>query len=212
MGTKGTKKAIVVHAVALFNQKGFLNVAIKDVAEGMGISPGNLTYHFKRKEHLLAAIQEILIGQTSGIIVPSGQYLTLGHFERMFRQFIAVQRDYRFYFAEMPYLLEAYPATMHDYKTTTTQRLVDARKLVDYYITTNRLLQEKGRINYGHVIHSLWATSTFWTLGSALIDRQSPASDMPHQPMEALWGILLPFLTEKGYEEYLEIQQHRDHN
>lgn len=171
----------------------------------MGISPGNLTYHFKRKEHLLVAIQQEILGGSKGIIVPEGQEITLRHFRDIFARFYEIQSEYSFYFSEIIYLLEVYPDITGEYKNTTATRIKDARKLVDYYIATDRLVGEEGDVDYDYLIHNLWMVNTFWTLGGALVDREYSGKDFD-SPIESLWKILLPYLTEKGRKEYEDLK------
>ena len=51
-----TRERILKTAIETFNEKGFGAVNLLEVAQLMGISRGNLTYHFKTKEVLLEAI------------------------------------------------------------------------------------------------------------------------------------------------------------
>ena len=51
-----TKEKIMVAATKAFNKKGFSAVNLKDLAKIIGISRGNLAYHFKDKEILLKSI------------------------------------------------------------------------------------------------------------------------------------------------------------
>ncbi|WP_309676508.1 TetR/AcrR family transcriptional regulator, partial [Pseudomonas sp.] len=48
-----TRDRILECALQLFNQKGEPNVSTMEVANEMGISPGNLYYHFHGKEPLI---------------------------------------------------------------------------------------------------------------------------------------------------------------
>lgn len=41
-----TKEKILKAATRLFNEKGYGSVNLKELAQTMGISRGNLTYHF----------------------------------------------------------------------------------------------------------------------------------------------------------------------
>jgi hypothetical protein len=50
---KNTRTRIVERSIALFNRGGLQNVAIEQIASDLQISPGNLTYHFKRKRDLI---------------------------------------------------------------------------------------------------------------------------------------------------------------
>jgi len=203
---KNTKEHILETATELFNEKGFFNVSIKEIADAMKISPGNLTYHFKRKEQLLDAIQEEILNASKDIIIPEGKYITLEHFELMFQKFCAVQDRYRFYFTNILYLTVAHPTVLEKYKVRTSKRLEDARKLVDYYISTSRLKPESDEIDYTYLIHNLWIVNMFWKNSSSLIDLQKTNYLAKQSPMQSLWFMLTPYLTEKGLAEYQEIR------
>ena len=200
-----TKSSIIKQAVYLFNKKGFFNVSINDIAQAMGISPGNFTYHFKRKEHLLAAIQEEVLDNAIEIF-PKDEYVTLFHFQELFTQFYGIQKKYRFFFMDILYLIEEYPDIMNQYQLATSKRFEDARRLINYYIDSDRLVSEEERVNYDLIIRTLWMTSTFWSAGTTLLDKKN-MSMVEDSPLQTLWEVLKPYLTDKGYNEYLEITQ-----
>ncbi len=53
-----TKAKILATALALFNNEGEAQVSAVDIASVMGISPGNLYYHYKGKDQIIAALFE----------------------------------------------------------------------------------------------------------------------------------------------------------
>jgi len=53
-----TKTKILTTALALFNDEGESNVSSVDIASVMGISPGNLYYHYKGKDEIIVALFE----------------------------------------------------------------------------------------------------------------------------------------------------------
>ena len=53
-----TRDRILECALQLFNEKGEPNVSTMEVANEMGISPGNLYYHFHGKEPLILGLFE----------------------------------------------------------------------------------------------------------------------------------------------------------
>jgi AcrR family transcriptional regulator len=51
-----TKRRILDTARALFNERGLGRVGVRDIARELGMSPGNLGYHFATKDDLVAAL------------------------------------------------------------------------------------------------------------------------------------------------------------
>lgn len=51
-----TKERIIETAINLFNEKGTKAVTTNHIAAAMGISPGNLYYHFRNKEEIIRTI------------------------------------------------------------------------------------------------------------------------------------------------------------
>ena len=45
---KDTRRDILNAARRLFNQRGYNGVSLQDIASAVGISKGNLTYHFQK--------------------------------------------------------------------------------------------------------------------------------------------------------------------
>ncbi|MBK8501228.1 MAG: TetR/AcrR family transcriptional regulator [Saprospiraceae bacterium] len=55
-----TKEKILEVTLELINQKGYHQVGVREIARHMQISPGNLSYHFARKEDILIQLVEAL--------------------------------------------------------------------------------------------------------------------------------------------------------
>ena len=51
-----TKDKILNSARSLFNQRGVSDVTLRDIAEKVGISIGNLAYHYKNKDFMIAEL------------------------------------------------------------------------------------------------------------------------------------------------------------
>ena len=55
-----TKTEIITEASKQFLDKGYSNTTISAIAKALDMSPGNLTFHYPTKEHLLAVLVDML--------------------------------------------------------------------------------------------------------------------------------------------------------
>ena len=57
--TPDRRTEILRRAAAVFREKGFHGAGMREIAAGLGMTPGNLYYYFRSKEDLLYACQQI---------------------------------------------------------------------------------------------------------------------------------------------------------
>jgi len=107
-----TRERIIETAIELFNAAGTKAVTTNHIAAAMGISPGNLYYHFRNKEEIIRAIfaqmHEVGTREYLAINAEAGP----GTAATMVETFIMIQRfnwRYRFFKRELTALVMADP-------------------------------------------------------------------------------------------------------
>ncbi|MCF6351794.1 MAG: TetR/AcrR family transcriptional regulator [Cyclobacteriaceae bacterium] len=66
---KNTKEAILSTALELFNLDGLSKVTLRTIANKMGISQGNLNYHFKKRDDIIETLYFQLVSQIDEIML-----------------------------------------------------------------------------------------------------------------------------------------------
>ncbi|MGB1243443.1 MAG: TetR/AcrR family transcriptional regulator, partial [Chitinophagales bacterium] len=64
---KKTKLKIIEATIRLFNEHGFANVSLPQIAGELNISLGNLTYHYPKKDQLIMSIYEVFLEDLKSI-------------------------------------------------------------------------------------------------------------------------------------------------
>ncbi len=101
------KEAILEAALGLFNETNTQSATTNHIAKAMGISPGNLHYHYKNREEIVCLLYKQLRVETSLTIdqLPN----TIEELQKHEELLIQVQWKYRFFFKEMLFLFSRDP-------------------------------------------------------------------------------------------------------
>ncbi len=105
-----TRERILDTSLALFNELGAPNVTTNHIADAVGISPGNLYYHFRHKEDIITGLYdryEAAIGEVIG--GAGGEAGAVDDLWLIVHLAFEVIHDYRFIHRDLSELAAAYP-------------------------------------------------------------------------------------------------------
>ena len=123
-----TRDKIIQASIELFNEQGERNVTTNHIAAHLGISPGNLYYHFRNKEDIILSIYEEyarnLLLETFPQVSPETKPLDtiILYMDAVFQALM----KFRFFYANLPVLLAKNPLLHEKYvevQSTISQRL-----------------------------------------------------------------------------------------
>ena len=197
------KEKILIKAVELFNDRGISSTSPNQIAAALEISTGNLTYHFKTKAILVKEVYEKMHTDSLDFIKLEG-YLTLDDFRKIMGKFRDFMRKHNFFFQDLFFILHHYPEVGKLYEESNLLRLKRGRTLLEHFIETGRMIPEEEGINYDYLAHNIWMVGAFWNLQSKIFTPGvlfEESMDM----VDMTWYMILPYLTEKGKEEYNQI-------
>ncbi|MGL6348890.1 MAG: TetR/AcrR family transcriptional regulator [Aeromonas sp.] len=101
-----TKDRIIHSATELFNDQGERNVTTNHIAAHMGISPGNLYYHFRNKEDIIHSIFDQYAHHLSHSFVPTrNDKITLQDLMGYLNAIFYLMWQFRFFYANLPDIL-----------------------------------------------------------------------------------------------------------
>ena len=121
-----TKDKIIQTAINLFNMHGTKAISTNHIATEMGISPGNLYYHFRSKNDIIRTISNKFYSEVVSIFQIQLDDISdfSQRFITLFHSFFIIQKSYQFLFFEGVHLVK------HD------------QELQNGYIELTRLIQD----------------------------------------------------------------------
>jgi len=185
-----TRERIVETSLTMFNRDGEPNVTTADIAVEMGISPGNLYYHFRNKDEivgeLFAALErrldDLVDPRASGVVDVEDLWL-----------FLHLMWDYRFFYRDLDEILSRS-------RTLTTRFASIMRRGAATVSALCRSMVDNGTMRASEreiaaVAENVALVSTFWISYQRIAARQPDAAAISlDRAAYQVLSLIAPFL------------------
>ncbi len=104
-----TRNRILVASLLLFNEHGEPGTPTNLIADEVDISPGNLHYHFQRKEQIVAALLDEFQADARRVLMPPEDAISIDDFWVFLHDLLELTAAYRFLFRDLEALTASYP-------------------------------------------------------------------------------------------------------
>ncbi|MGE7774212.1 TetR/AcrR family transcriptional regulator [Chitinophaga sp. NPDC101104] len=198
-----TKSRILETALALYNEQGIQSVTSRHIAAEMGISPGNLHYHFRHTDDIIVALYEALTTQMDALVLEMERIenarpeALLDFAERTF----PVVFKYRFIFLHFPEIGLRVPSVKQQYTELVKRR---EKEFLSFF----KAWQEKGIFRKDvppHILQTLvtqiFLAGDYWLSHNELTARLK-GKEAARAYRQVFAGLFWPYLTEKGRKKF----------
>jgi len=159
-----TRRRILETAIRLFNEKGTKAVTTNHIAAAMGISPGNLYYHFRSREDIIRSIPDMMDEcgfEATKRIESEATPMSLETLERTFRVIQEINWRFRFFKREMPALIMNDPMLKKRFKKSHDAILFMMKDSIHRSSVAGFLKRmDDGEMDL--LAHELWLVILFW--------------------------------------------------
>ena len=124
-----TRDRILDASLALFNEEGLAKVSTHRIAAELGISPGNLHYHFKAKQLIVGTLFRHFEERLSACMAAAAEVDALDDVWLSLHLAFEAVNAYRFVYRDVDYLLNEYPDLEGRAQALTARNLLAARSL-----------------------------------------------------------------------------------
>lgn len=197
---KNKRQAILDAARELFNAHGIATVTIRQIAQHLGISSGNLNYHFKKREEILHALYFEMVAMFDARLeaLPQ-QKISLSLIYQQMKTSMEQMLDYSFIWTELPQLLRQDKAINQHFRKVYQQRIDGYAYLFEQLIAQGLMQTEAYAHQHQALAMRMVHYSDTWLSHLALYDQ--PLRESLQQQLHILLGTLYPYLSAKGQEE-----------
>lgn len=201
-----TRDRILECALQLFNHKGEPNVSTMEVANEMGISPGNLYYHFHGKEPLVLGLFERFQCELAPLLdPPPGAQLEAEDYWLFLHLIVERMAHYRFLFQDLSNLAGRLPKLAKGIRNLLTALKRTLASLLARLKASGQLVS--GTQALGQLVEQITLTLLFSLDYQRILDREGEVQVVVYQIMMLVAPHLLPTArqaTEKFALKYLD--------
>lgn len=191
-----TKDKIIQEATTYFNRIGFGAGSLYELAKEMGMSRGNLAYHFKDKDLLLEAIAQQMWDKMQIERSKSRQLPSFENLHNEIQLYYRFQKQYAFIFLDTQVL--KHPAIKQQFRQMTEQTIAANKAAIAFAIKLGNMQPEAVPGTYHNISFIVWMLTFFW-LSQQIIRGERTGEDGE----KMVWSILLPHFTEKGLASFI---------
>lgn len=185
----------------MFNELGYVEVGVREIARELQISPGNLSYHFSRKEDILFALLSDFSERNSQWYADYlGGQPTAGRFLQMLEHIFENQYHYRgVYIGNQVVQAEIQQKGGFDYQAVAEKRKETYRQIFEELHRAEQLTVREADISF--LVSFITLFARFW-ITEAMLFNKSPEREptIRHYLSLVAWQLSL-FATARGMEE-----------
>lgn len=170
-----TRDRILQASLQLFNDLGERSVTTNHIAVHLGMSPGNLYYHFRNKQQIIAELFSAYEQQVDAYLtVPEGRPLEIGDKARYLESIFAGLWEYRFLHRDLEHLLNSDSDLAQRYRVFSQRCVHSGQKIYQGLVDADILCAR--RTDPQALAVNSWLLMTGWVgyLYTTVLDAEKP--------------------------------------
>lgn len=198
-----TKQKILKKSLELFNHIGVSKTSLRTIADEVGISVGNLQYHFKKREEIIEALYFQLVEKMDAIFLISSEDL-LKSFLKVSKEIITTLYEYNFFLLDFVAITRKNQKIKSHYSELSKRRETEALDMVAILIKNNLFREELLKDEYRNLFKRIEVISNFW-FSSILIQAEVLSKESIQDYSLLISQSIYPYLTAEAKNQYINL-------
>jgi len=199
-----TRDRILEKALDLFNREGLAKISANRIASEMGISPGNLYYHFNNKTLLVEALFRRLEGELAPLVATFASVTALDDVWVTLHAAFGTMEKYRFVYSDIDYRTREYERLGKRIKKTTEGAINAIRRMCGNLANSGVIVADDADLD-SLAFHIVF-TATCWSTFVKLMPVKKPDEIAAGLAAYHVLSLLSPYLAPEArpYMDYLQ--------
>ena len=197
-----TYTRIINTSLVVFNEEGERNISTNHIAAHLGISPGNLYYHFRNKDEIIVQLfkrySEALLQYLQEAVLPSGVEDSVNYMAGIYN----VMWEYRFLFSDVNTLLARSAELLGEHNNFTQAKV--SPLLVKLLTQLNGLgIINADQTAMNDLAINMWMVTKYWfDFDGSMRGRTKLTEDSKARGIQRTLSLLRPYLLPEYREAF----------
>ncbi|AYZ34577.1 TetR/AcrR family transcriptional regulator [Chryseobacterium indologenes] len=198
-----TKEKILSKALELFNEKGYNTITTRSIAAELGISAGNLHYHFKHSEDILKILFSEMTQKMDGLMdgMKKMENKTLEDLYQLTLSSCEVFYSYRFIFINFVDILHKIPEIEAQYEGINFSRKEEFQQIFSGFQKNNIFKKDIPDFLMKSFTEQIFIIADNWLTHNRLILKLENEAAVQHYALLQM-NLFYPLLNEKQQKIY----------
>jgi AcrR family transcriptional regulator len=198
------KENILSTSLYLFNRFGFVSVRLQHIADEVGMSIGNLAYHFKTKDEIIEKLYEELAQEQKQLLADLSMIPLFSNINRHVENTFLLQKKYSFFYTDSLELIRAYPSIKKKYREQIQWQTMQLEILLKFNIARGALIEPNQPDSL-----SLFANRYILFLENWMNFERLKGTEVAETQVQLfkndIWGLLAPYFSLTGENEFQQL-------
>ena len=190
-----TKDKILTTSRLYFNQHGYGSPTLYEISRKMGISRGNLTYYYKKKEELLEALVQQMWQEYQAGQIKATQFPSWNNIKKSISVLHELQATYSFIFFDKQIFGQA--SVQKILQKIESDSIHTQMSMFSFSIQIGNMKKEPTPGIYHNICKAIWMTAFYWHVSNAYNPKRKGNWD------DVMWSLLYPHFTQKGRDAFV---------
>lgn len=183
-------------ATQTFNAFGYNAINLLELANKIGISRGNLTYHFKDKEVLLKSICEEMWAKIEKDRIKIKEKPSFKNLHNEVQLYFKYQEEYLFIFQDVHVL--NHPEVKKKFREMSAKFIQDIQDIIAFSISIGNVKEEEVKGTYDNIILVTWLIAFYWKSKEKVTEKMAEKDGE-----QIIWSLMMPHFTDKGKKTFI---------
>jgi len=200
-----TKERILTASKELFNKYGVANTNLRKISAHIGISQGNLNYHFNKREDILESLYfEMVLEFDKRIKNSVNKSLTLKTIYDESKISMRRMFEFRFIWLDIHHIIRENKSIKAHFLTAQTHRLKGLEVAFDILKSQNIIREEQFKNEFVHLFHRLISYGNFWISSTEMYEPSIKKINI-EEKHSIYFEMFFPYLTYVGKAEFFQL-------